>query len=210
MNKKIKEATKQEIKDIYQSNIISLISQLRYRSRNGYFNMYDGELINRVGFTLGEATKINKGLEFRCYVSNKQRSFRLSKRMRNMILTGKALFLTLTFNDTFLNRDTTAITRRRYVARFLKEQCLTYVANKDFGEDDRYTKREHYHALVVPKGDIIDFQPYRDAFDNSAINVKRVKKNEASTRSISLYINKLTRHSLKSVGKYERLIYSRA
>ena len=210
MNKKIKEATKQEIKDIYQSNIISLISQVRYRSKNGYFDMYNGELLNRVGFTLGEAMKINKGLEFRCYKSNKDRNYRLSKRMKKMILTGRALFLTLTFNDVFLNRDTSAITRRRYVARFLKEQCDCYVANKDFGEDDNFTKREHYHALVVPKCEKIDFQPYREGFDNSSINFKRVKVSEASTRSISLYINKLTRHSLKSVGKYERLIYSRA
>ena len=210
MNMKINEASKDDIKAVYQSNVIPLISNVRYRSRNGYFDMNTGELINRVGFTLGEAEKINLGFEYRVYFSNKNRAFRLSKRIEKMILTGNALFLTLTFNDTFLSRSTSPITRRRYIARFLKEQCVCYVANKDFGENDKYTKREHYHALVVPKSEKIDFKPYKDAFDNSSINFKRVRKCEASTKSVSLYINKLTRHSLKSVGRYERLIYSRA
>ena len=206
MNKRLKTATKEEIKQAYQSNVISLISRLRKQHENGFTDMRTGEVLSLAGFTMPRAEKLGLGFEYRIFISNNMRKARLKKRISKMIMTNKAIFLTLTFNNSFFSRDTSKVTRRRYISRFLKEQALEYVANIDYGDEH---EREHYHAVVVPKGEKIDFKPYRDAFDDSNINSKRIKKSEHSNKSVSLYINKLTNHALKESGQYERLIYSR-
>ena len=82
------------------------------------------------------------------FESKRKKVQRLRKKIKDM-LRFDCVFLTLTFSDAFLN-STSAQTRRTYVARFLKSQegIIRYVANIDFGQNDLYTKREHYHALV--------------------------------------------------------------
>lgn len=76
-----------------------------------------------------------------------------------MVGSGNAKFLTLTFNDSFFDRGTSEDTRRKYIRRFLKEQCQEYVANVDYGDKNG---REHFHAIVVPKSTRIDYTPYCD------------------------------------------------
>lgn len=213
MNKNIKQASLIEIAQAYKDNVPFVISNIRYRvftkQNNIFYDMRTGEIISRNGFNIYVAEKFNKGFEYRIYNSNKQRKFRLETRVSRIIRSNNAKFITLTFNDKFLGRDTTPETRRRYIRRFLKEQCSEYVANLDFGESEKHTHREHYHALVVPKHTRIDYKPYCAFFDNSRIYSEDVKVNDKSKTSISLYINKLTNHALKKSGQYKRLIYSR-
>ena len=47
----------------------------------------------------------------------------LKTRVADLILNGDGIFLTLTFTDDVLN-NTSVETRRKYVTRFLKAQCL--------------------------------------------------------------------------------------
>lgn len=55
------------------------------------------------------------------------------------------IFGTLTFTDDVLKK-TSKETRRRYVARFLNDNSIHYVANIDFGKKD---DREHYHFIAL-------------------------------------------------------------
>lgn len=209
MNKKIKEASLEEIKEAYVNKVPSIIANYRYYSRELQGFNEDGVAQFGVRFNRFMAQRYNLGFEFRIWESDNRRKSRLRKRIEKMIMSNRAQFLTLTFNDSFLSRDTSEETRRRYVARFLKEQCIEYVANIDFGVDDRFTKREHYHALVVPKNATIDYSAYTHGFDKSRINAKNVKVRDKDSYNIAKYINKLTNHSLKASGRYKRLIYSR-
>lgn len=204
MNKKITQATKEEIAISMKNNAISTITKKRRANKVVNYYEEDGEIEFYNKYQIEEAEKDNLGLEFRLYMANNKRKERIKARITKMVETNKALFLTLTFSDKMFNRKTTSETRRRYIARFLKEQCSEYLANIDFGSTNG---REHYHAVVVPKG-LIDFNRYRDLFDSN-INSKKIRVNEDSIKNVGVYINKLTNHALKENGEYKRLIYSR-
>lgn len=207
MNKKLINATKEEIMEAYQSNTISLIHNYRKHSLLfDYMKEDTGELKYVCTFDLQKAEAYNLGFEFRVWKSNRDRRNRLKKRISKMLGSSNAKFLTLTFNDSFFERETSEETRRRYIRRFLKEQCSEYVANVDYGDKNG---REHFHAIVIPKSTRIDYAPYCDFFDGSRIYSEDILVSEKSKRSLSLYINKLTNHSLKASGRYKRLIYSR-
>ena len=130
-----------------------------------------------------------------------QRACRLNKKIKDIIFNGQSLFLTLTFRDDVLE-STNEETRRRYVARWLKEHSNRYVANIDFGKKN---DREHYHAIVLVN-DNIDYTswPY------GALNGKKItNSNDATPYKLKNYINKLVNHALKDTARQVRLIYSR-
>ena len=132
-----------------------------------------------------------------------KRKERIKNRIEKAILSGKAIFLTLTFTDETLDK-TSEDTRRQYVRRYLKECCKTYIANIDYGGDNG---REHYHALVEPKGDAIDYKPWHDY---GAIKGEIVRSSEDDVTRTCKYVAKLTNHALKkTAGVSPRLIYSR-
>lgn len=213
MNKKISDATRDEIKILFQDDEKNAITRIRTLRKRYFTHLviddYTGEQVNIKPFSIHKAKSLNMELEYRLYSANLKRQQRLRNRFDRMIKTNRAIFLTLTFNDSFLSRDTSSETRRRYVARFLKEQCIEYVANIDFGQDERFTQREHYHALVIPKNEQISYLEYSQGFDKSRIKAEPVLVSNKSIDNIARYIDKLTKHSLKYNGHYRRLIYSR-
>lgn len=139
-----------------------------------------------------------------------KRKIRLKKRISEIIKEiekeKNIYFVTLTFSDSTLD-STSAITRRRYVSRFLKEICSKYVANIDFGGQN---DREHYHAVVstnspvnyakmVKKwGNMIKFEKIRLSNDHRTTEERLAK-----------YISKLTNHAIKETTKRSVIIYSR-
>ena len=130
------------------------------------------------------------------------RTYRVKKRIQNYVLTGKAIFLTLTFTDDTLNK-TNQKTRCRYVKKFLSEECKAYVANIDFGSKNG---REHYHAVILPESDMIDYSKW----SYGAINGKRIHNTEKDLKKVAKYITKLTSHAVKETTGYgQRIIYSR-
>jgi len=205
MNKKISQATRQEISSCLKQNGIRKIVDKRKNALLTQFWEDTGELEFFNTYTLDKAKTDDLELEFRLYISNMKRRENIKRRIEEMLATNHCYFLTLTFNDKSFERNITSDTRRRYITRFLKEQCKCYVANVDFGSK---FGREHYHAVVVPKSKI-DFSRYRSKFDNSNINCERLFNNTKSKDTYTRYINKLTNHSLKDNGFYKRLIYSR-
>lgn len=135
-----------------------------------------------------------------------ERSLRLRKRIKKILEASQspeynAIFLTLTFTDKTLN-STSDETRRKYVRRFLKENCISYVANKDFGARNG---REHYHAAVLLKGKL-NYSKWK----YGSLNGQKIRLNGMSDDvRLAKYIAKLTNHAIKKTCKRNVLIYSR-
>lgn len=132
----------------------------------------------------------------RIYDSHRQRSLRIKKKISVMIQK-PCIFLTLTFTDETLD-NTSDITRRRYIVKFLSQFNVPCIANKDFGKENG---REHYHAIIQTSH--IDYSLYT----LGAINGIRVVVGVETDTRISKYISKLTNHSIKETTKNSRLIY---
>lgn len=135
--------------------------------------------------------------------TRRQRKKRIVDKFGTYINSGKCQFLTLTFDDEALN-STTPQTRRTAVARFLKDNCVQYIANIDFGEDERFTHREHYHAIVLA-----DKVNYKDWHRYGALKAKKIRPTKRDCELAGKYLAKLTNHALKVTGCVPRLIYSR-
>ena len=128
---------------------------------------------------------------------------RLKERITKYLLMDKCIFVTLTFNEDTMKK-TNQTTRRKYVARFLRSISDNYVANIDYGVDDKYTHREHYHALIV-KDFIFDKWDYGFAW----FEIVRLDGN-SSSELLAKYISKLTNHAIKLSARYSYYIYSRS
>lgn len=132
--------------------------------------------------------------------SRRRKTKRVREKIEDLVINHNAVFITLTFNDDILG-TTTEKTRRRYVSRYLKDNCSCYVANIDYGSGKG---REHYHAVV---SNDIDFNWWTSHC--GFIYAERVKPREDSKERVSRYITKLTNHALKVSDITPRLIYSR-
>ena len=131
--------------------------------------------------------------------SRKRKAKKVKDKIKELVLKGNAIFLTLTFTDEVL-QNTSFETRRRYVARYLKDNSTKYVANVDFGG---LKGREHYHAVVDRNISFKDWHKY------GAIKAERVNIKYVDSVRVSKYIVKLTNHALKIKDNVPRLIYSR-
>lgn len=128
-------------------------------------------------------------------------------------------FLTITFNDEFLN-STTAKYRRTYIGRFLKNNFESYVANIDFGDRNQ---REHYHAICFSSMElegerkvILDVNGQRHFYINAFtdvrsgyVSVEKVYDPKLDISALSKYMLKLKFHSTKQSTRFQRPIFSR-
>lgn len=135
----------------------------------------------------------------RLCLSKKNKSAKVRQKIEELVYSGNAIFITLTFTDETL-QNTSIETRRRYISRYLKANSKNYVANIDFGAKNG---REHYHAVVDK--DI----SFKDWYKYGAINVERVRTQEDDLVRVARYVSKLSNHALKVVNA-PRLIYSRS
>lgn len=154
------------------------------------------------------AFKENYGDEvFKCCASLSHSKYRKRKnietRFTDKIENNRAVFITLTFTDEVLAK-TSEKTRRRYVARFLKDQCEEYVANIDYGTKN---EREHYHALCMTKNtnNKLDFKKWK----YGRINGEKVRVGKSNGIKVSKYVAKLSQHALKKSCRLPRFIWSR-
>lgn len=113
----------------------------------------------------------------------------------------KMIFGTLNFKEETL-QNTSKITRRRYITRYLNENTFHYIANIDFGEKKG---REHYHfiAMVEDKISIENWLKYGGGkFQYIPFTNKDIK-------AVKNYLLKLNNHSYKESTKQERIIRDR-
>lgn len=136
-----------------------------------------------------------------CAIRLNESKYRKAKRIRDkiadLVVNNKAVFITLTFTNEVL-AQTSPTTRRKYVARYLKEQSPVYVANVDFSPEKN---REHYHAVIMNKADFTKW-PY------GFVYAETIRNQNHSIERTSKYVAKLTSHALKT-NVTTRLIYSR-
>lgn len=123
---------------------------------------------------------------------------RIKKKLLQWQETNELYFVTMTFNEEYLN-STTEKQRETDIKQSLNKNSTMYIANKDFGKENG---REHYHALVCNLSSKA-LKTYRK--DMGFVDVRKV------TRCLGTavdYLMKLTNHSLKETSG-KRLIYSR-
>ena len=173
-----------------ENEIPSLVSNFK---KDIYLNNDGERLLN-----LFEAISRDNYLDCsnRLLDSKYRKYMRAREHISRIVLEGGSVFITLTFTDEVLKK-TNANTRRKYVARFLKEQCTSYVANIDYSPEKH---REHYHGLVSNRVDMSKWQ-YGFVF------VEQVRVHDFDMKRIAQYITKLTAHAFKVNST--RLIYSR-
>ena len=147
------------------------------------------------------------------YDSYRHKIKRLDKRIKDILNSGsKCLFLTLNFKDiNELEQDK----RRLQVVRFLKKNCIDYIANIDYGSNKIYidrhgiereaTEREHYHALVS-----IDNNINLDSWLDYGLIHYEVVHSSKDSKALARYINKLRNHTIKeSTKRNQSIIYAR-
>lgn len=134
--------------------------------------------------------------------SRRKKKERIQTKIEQLVESGKALFLTLTFREEVF-MTTSKDTRRQYVRKYLKKYSGLYVANIDYGEDNG---REHYHAIVDGVSDL-DFKQWFEKY--GAIHMRHIRTKNQQAEILSRYITKLTNHTIKNSTNNERVIYSR-
>lgn len=113
----------------------------------------------------------------------------------------KMVFLTFTFDDYSLTHNNSD-SLKQAVRRHLKQYCIKYVANVDYGARNG---RKHFHAVALVEGKL-DFTKW----NYGALNGRKVNLNETAPKRMSKYITKLSLHAIKESTQFNRLIYSRA
>ena len=137
-----------------------------------------------------------------CALRLLESDYRKSKKIRDkiaeLVASGQAVFITLTFTDDIMSK-TSLLTRRKYVARYLKQQSKVYVANIDFSPKK---EREHYHAVV---SNVCNLKEWTYGFAYA----EKVRTRANDSIRVARYVAKLTNHALKVKALNIRLIYSR-
>ena len=126
-----------------------------------------------------------------------KRKQRIQNKIEKLVLDGNSSFITLTFTDTVIAK-TSEITRRRYVARWCKENSDFYVANIDYGD---LRHREHFHAVLR----VGTYTSWNYGF----MSKKQIRSKSKDLNKVSKYVSKLTNHAIKKSGQLKRIIYSK-
>lgn len=182
------------INNIRENGVISPVLRMTDKYNQGCMSFALECAENGLSREYLEACKINKAMF--------QRTKRLKERIKQLLLNGDCLFITLTFNDKTLAK-TSYQERRVAITRYLKSFNACYVANVDYG---KLNHREHYHAIL--QCSCIDFTAWRK-YGN--INAERVRNRDINIDKTKLakYIAKLSNHAIKETTKRSSLIYSR-
>ena len=169
-----------------------------------FISLYDKYSVYSDNMSILEENLISEEIDLikKYYSRRSSKVCRLRKRLKKMF-NYDCIFLTLTFKDDILS-SCNAKTRRTYVSRFLKQFNCPYIANIDFGVDDNFTHREHYHAVLqvekIPK----------NAWSYGISHVQKIRCDSCSSAKLSQYIVKITNHAYKDSTKYlNGLLFSR-
>lgn len=146
------------------------------------------------------------------YLSRQAKQRRLFKRISKYFNRGFAFFVTLTFDDYYLQSLSFA-SKREAVTSFFRGLNAFYIANVDYGEKNN---RIHYHAFIVLENipDNVNIKKiknrlfynipgWRFGFSSFAI----INGYDSDIKRISKYINKLTNHAVKDTA--DKIIYCR-
>ena len=162
-------------------------------------NFSDSEMIN-----LKELMRIKKNLVMRKY--------RYKKILRTWLDSGsQVVFLTLTFNDEFLNQGFDKC--RQNINYWLNYYCSDSMANDDYGKENG---RLHYHAICILRDSNILKKTIIDAFNIQHYNIPEYPFGyidvqmviRSDSDNVTRYFNKIINHSLKQTAASEQGIKS--
>lgn len=167
-----------------------------------------------LSFLMSEYGEENCKEALKIIKNNNKRVKRLKTYLKKMFqqteYNARCYFITLTFVDQNL-KVTSEETRRRYVARALKgtKNVVDYIANIDYGESEKGTHREHYHAVILINGqlDYKEFQERYQKITKSASYIREIRASKTSKVRLAKYLSKLTNHAIKESTKNKHLIY---
>ena len=220
--KRLQKVFKWKIKKDCYSNSGQLVKDI---SKAIYNKLYNKNLYTP--FTYDDAIDLKDSLKYdynfinaeKVNKARKERVVRYRERINKIITISKvfnndyvALFITFTFKDELLS-NTNELTRRRYIARELKEKTLYYIANIDYGLT---SEREHYHAVALCKRSILDKkikfgQYFVDVVSNkygyTTSEIIKISDDWSSIR-ISKYMQKLYNHGFKDSVDNNHFLYS--
>lgn len=129
----------------------------------------------------------------RLFNSVRKRKERLRKKLSILFDEESSLyFLTLTFDDIYIDDHEFII---KHLIKRLKDENVRFIINEDYGVDDNFTHRVHYHCILNKRLKVVDYWNY-GVFKN-----KKIRINETSLRILPDYLNKLVNHALKPSNK---------
>lgn len=192
IEKGVVSAVKEKKKELYYSS-----KNIVLDSENGVFKVIFGDNNEWSRYFYANVNDASFDCSTRLIESQYRKYTRAKDKISSIINKYEApCFITFTFTDKVL-KTTSALTRRRYVARFLKAHCIDYVANIDYSPKEQ---REHYHAIV---GSRVDMSLWTYGF----MFAEQIRIRYSTSQKLAKYINKLTSHAFKV--DVTRLIYSR-
>ena len=166
-------------------------------SGEGYYNYMFASLDYTSDVSLANAIReISEQLNAAYYA----RYGRLVKRISDMFDIFDCTFVTLTFEDKYL--DSSLATKREYCKRFLSSFEMPYVANVDYGGQNG---RIHFHAVIACPKEQIEKEPWKYGFQY----LESCRTDTDDEKRLAKYVSKLSAHALKATTKNSRLIYSR-
>lgn len=155
------------------------------------------DFVNQVNMFSAEEWRVCKNI----YSSRSHQFKRIKTRIKKMLELGNCFFLTFTLNDDHVN-DSHSLLERRIKELFRSSGIINFIAHQDYGIDDRFTHRLHYHA-ICQANDISDIKSWKYGF-----YCYKPITNRNDSR-LACYLNKLSIHYVKSSNYLRKVIYSR-
>lgn len=187
---------------VVESGLCQLVKNISWEVYSNRLETNVTEILLNSGYDLESinlAIKVNNAWFSKCRRIRERLTIMEEKSKK---YNAKMLFVTFTFNDETLSKNSEE-SLKVYTRRFLKENCLDYLCNVDFGKKN---KRIHFHAVVVCK-DVLPFEKWFPKYGVMKAEYVRFKENDE--KRMSKYINKLSLHAIKTTTQLKRLITCR-
>lgn len=193
-------------KELYRNGTYqNVMSEKKSRYNDGTLYNEDtatqyGKEINIEAFTCASSEDVAECLKMRD--NRKSRMKNLSNRITYWRAwrdrTTELYFVTFTLNNESLQSMTTD-THKKYITRVLKQFCLDYIGNIDYGKKNG---RPHFHFIIVVSIGTNPLEELEDLKKYGWVQVERwrptKKRNEADALKATVnYTDKLAMHALK-------------
>lgn len=175
------ELSLENIKIVQEYNL-----QQYYKKYNNshYLAEYENQLKSLIEFYSIDLIETTKAIN-----RNKQKYYRVQKKIEFLLNRGQCWFCTWTISDDNMNKD-----HRRKLKEIYKN--VPYIINVDYAPK---TNRKHYHGVIMSEQE-------PSSWDYGFTKFIKINKN---SKFISSYMNKFTAHALKEGTQRENILYSR-
>ena len=190
---------------VVENGLCNLVKSLSWEIYSNNLETDAKTILLNSGYNLEEinmALKVNNSWFNKCY-RIKKRIIKMENEKQKDNL--KMFFATFTFNDETLKKNSKE-SLKTYVRRFLKDYCIDYLANVEYGKKNG---RIHFHAVCIAK-DVLPYNIWYEEHKYGALVVEHCRFDEKTTeKRLSKYINKLSLHAIKDTTGMKRIITCR-